>query len=52
MALVYMVGHKFADMGLNKFWGMAAFFRKRDHLTPKNEYNLFYHKFDAKYFHV
>ncbi len=39
--------------GPKKFWGIRALFRRRGYLRPKiNIPYRFYHKFDAKYFHV
>ncbi len=37
--------------GKNVGWDATIFWQKRSSYA-KNEYNLFYRKFDAKYFHV
>ncbi len=39
----------FTEKMAKKFMATQPLSKRRGHLTPKNEYNLFYHKLDAKY---
>ncbi len=49
---LYRAGQKLVvHMGQKNVWGHEHFFR-RGYLRPKFNFTFFYHKFDAKYFHV
>ncbi len=51
---LFQVRQKLIHMAQKNVWGDTSIFLEEEgHLTPKfNILSFFYHKFDAKYFHV